>query len=310
VLNPLHLRTLAEVVRTGSFAAAARRLGYTASAVSQQMAALERAAQISLFDREPHSIRPTPAGELLAQRSFDVLASLGALDHEVEAIASGRLGRLRLGSFATASSRLLPHGLAALVRDYPAVEIRLDEGEPDELLPLLQVGDLDVALVYRYDLVPRRWPKRLKETQLLHEDMVLLLPDDHPLAGQQAVGLDQMCAETWIASREGTAGAECVTRACAAVGFTPRIAYRSNDYDVVQGLVASGLGIAVVPALAHDKTSTGVRAVPLAGAALQRHVSALHRMSTGTPVLTGALRALQQAAEAVTSDVVRAGPRS
>ncbi|MFP5345752.1 MAG: LysR family transcriptional regulator [Actinomycetes bacterium] len=308
MLNPVHLKTLTEVIRTGSFAAAARRLGYTASAVSQQMSALERAAQLPLFDREPHSIRPTAAAELLAQRSVDVLASLAVLDEEVDAIASGRVGRLQLGSFATASARVLPQALAAFARGHPDVEIRLDEGEPDELLPLLQVGDLDVVLVYRYDLVPRRWPRRLLETELLHERLLALVPDHHELSAQQSVALDELASATWIAPREGTAGAACLARACAAAGFAPRIAYRSNDYDVVQGLVRSGLGVAVVPALAHDRSGGSARALPLAGLQLERHVSALSRPESTTAAVTDALAALQEAAAGTASAVVRAGP--
>ncbi|WP_233159545.1 LysR family transcriptional regulator [Pseudonocardia sp. MH-G8] len=307
-LNPLHLRTLVEVVRTGSFAEAARRLGYTPSAVSQQMSGLERAVALALFEREAHSVRATPAAELIAQRSQEVLASFGALDHEIETIAAGGQGRLRLGSFPTASARVLPHGLAAFVERHPAVEIQLDEGEPDELLPLLQGGELDLALVYRYDLVPRRWPERLVETEILHENLLLLLPAGHRLASRQAIGPADLCDETWIASREGTAGATCLIRACAQAGFTPRVAYRSNDYDVVQGLVAAGLGPAMVPALGHDASVPGLHARAVTGMALQRHVSALHRVTGVSTPVQGVLSAFRYAAGLVASEQVRAGP--
>jgi DNA-binding transcriptional LysR family regulator len=245
-------------------------------------------------------VRATPAAELLAERSLEVLASFGTLDDEIEAISAGRLGRLRLGSFPTASARVLPRGLAAFVEQYPAVEVQLDEGEPDELLPLLQSGDMDLALVYRYDLVPRRWPRRLVETRLLHEDLLLLLPSGHALATRPQLELAELNGETWIASREGTAGATCLVRACSAAGFTPKLAFRSNDYDVVQGLVAAGLGIALVPALAHVASAPGitpgVTAVHLAAPRLQRHVSTLHRVAALSAPVQGALRAFQQAA--------------
>jgi DNA-binding transcriptional LysR family regulator len=296
VLNPLHLRTLVEVVRTGSFAEAARRLGYTPSAVSQQISGLERAAALSLFEREAHSVRATPAAELLAERAQEVLASFGALDDEIESISAGTVGRLRLGSFPTASAKVLPQGLAAFVREFPSVEIRLDEGEPDELLPALRSGDLDVALVYRYDLVPRRWPERLVETELLHEDLLLLLPAAHPLAARQRIALADLDAQTWIASREGTAGATCLVRACSAAGFTPGVAFRSNDYDVVAGLVAAGLGIALVPTLGHDESTPGITARRLTAPRLQRHVSALHRAANVSTPVQGALRAIADVA--------------
>lgn len=297
MLNPLHLRTLVEVVRTGSFAEAARRLGYTPSAVSQQISGLERAVRLTLFEREPHSVRATVAAELLAERSQEVLASFDALDHEVEAMSTGSLGRLRIGSFPTASATLLPPALASVGQRYPAVDVQLDEGEPDELLPLLQDGELDVALVYRYDLVPRTWPDRLVETELLHEEVLLLVPTDHRLAQRPEIGLAELDEATWIASREGSAGSTCLERACAMAGFTPHIAFRSNDYDVVAGLVSAGLGVAMVPALGHDTSASGVTSVEVAGLRLQRHVSALHRAATvATPVqqlLTGFRRAAE-----------------
>src|SRR5699024_9840120 len=108
MLNPVHLQTLITVLRTGSFADAARELGYTGSAVSQQVARLERSARVTLFDRSARSITPTPAAELLASRSREVLATIRDLEDDVLAIAKGRLGTLRVGSFPTASERLLP----------------------------------------------------------------------------------------------------------------------------------------------------------------------------------------------------------
>jgi DNA-binding transcriptional LysR family regulator len=297
VLNPLHLRTLIEVVRTGSFAEAARRLGYTPSAVSQQISGLERAVRLTLFEREPHSVRATVAAELLAERSQEVLASFDALDHEIEAISSGSLGQLRIGSFPTASATLLPLGLAAFVQRYPSVEVHLDEGEPDELLQVLQDGELDIALVYRYDLVPRTWPHRLVETELLHENLLLLLPADHPLAGRSQVGFAELRDATWIASREGSAGASCLERACATAGFAPSIAFRSNNYDVVEGLVGAGLGIAMVPALGHDRSAPGVTAAEVGGLRLQRHVSALHRVASVATPVQEVLSAFREAAE-------------
>lgn len=297
MLNPLHLRTLIEVVRTGSFAEAARRLGYTPSAVSQQISGLERAVRLTLFEREPHSVRATVAAELLAERSQEVLASFDALDHEIEAISSGSLGQLRIGSFPTASATLLPLGLAAFVQRYPSIEVHLDEGEPDELLQVLQDGELDIALVYRYDLVPRTWPHRLVETELLHENLLLLLPADHPLAGRSQVGFAELRDATWIASREGSAGASCLERACATAGFAPSIAFRSNNYDVVEGLVGAGLGIAMVPALGHDRSAPGVTAAEVGGLRLQRHVSALHRVASVATPVQEVLSAFREAAE-------------
>jgi DNA-binding transcriptional LysR family regulator len=118
MLNPLHLRTLIAVLRTGSFAEAARRLGYTGSAVSQQMASLERAAKLSLFERDAHGIRPTPTADFLAQRAQEVLAAFGEFEDDVQAMSEGSVGRVRLGSFPTASQQLLPLALSVFVQSH------------------------------------------------------------------------------------------------------------------------------------------------------------------------------------------------
>lgn len=294
MLNPLHLRTLAVVIETGSFANAARQLGYTASAVSQQIVALERASGSTLFEREAHSVRPTAGARFLAERGRDVLASLDTLELDVRAMARGRLGRLRLGSFATASARLLPSSLAALAAALPSVDVRLDEGEPDELVPALLDGQLDVALVYRYDLVPRPVADSLVEVPLLDEDLLLLLPSDHPRRSRRPLALADLADEIWVASREGSDGAACLQGLCAAAGFQPRIDLRSNDYGVVQGLVRSGLGIALVPALGHQQ-SAGVHAARLTGRRTLRHVSALHRRANTNPLVPPLLAAVREA---------------
>src|SRR3712207_3482572 len=158
MLNPLHLRTLTTVLQTGSFALAARRLGYTPSAVSQQIAALERAARLPLFERAARSIRPTPAATYLAAHGQEAIGALGSLQEDPGGLAEGTSGTVRLGSFPTASEHLLPTALASLAVSHASVEVLLDEGEPVELAPRVHDGDLDLALVYRYTRVPARYP--------------------------------------------------------------------------------------------------------------------------------------------------------
>lgn len=300
MLNPVHLRTLAMVVLTGSFADAARRLGYTASAVSQQIAALESSVRMPLFDRDPHSVRPTPAAEFLAERSHEALAALSALEDDVRAMADGIIGRLRLGSFPTASEHLLPRALPVLISEDSRLEIHLDEGEPDELVPLLNDQELDLAIVYRYDLVPRSWPKGLRATKLLVEDLFLLLPTGHRLVGQP-VTLGDLREEKWISTREGSSGASSLRRICAQADFDPNVDYRSNDYDVVRGLVRSGLGIALVPALGHI-VSEGVEVTRVEDLNVHRHVIALHRAAKVNAAVSSAIRSLQAAADSLSHD--------
>lgn len=296
MLNPLHLRTLIVVLRTGSFAEAARRLGYTGSAVSQQMASLERAVKMSLFERDAHGIRPTPAADFLAEKAQDVLAAFGTFEDEVRAMSEGTVGRVRLGSFPTASQKLLPLALSDFVQSHQNVKIELDEGEPDKLVPLLMDRDLDLALVYHYDLVPHAWPKALRSTPLLSEELILLLPRGHRVEGTE-ISLTDLKDETWVSTGERTSGARSLRRACAATGFEPDVNFRSDDYDVIRGFVRSGLGIALIPALGHIDTDD-ISTARIVDLQVRRHVLALYPPTTVNPAVEGAVRALKAAAEA------------
>ena len=177
MLNPLHLRTLSVVLRTGSFAAAGRHLGYTGSAVSQQMSALEADSGVLLFERGAQGIEPTAEAQLLSERAIETLGAIATLEDAVREIAAGTRGRLGLGSFPTASEVLIPRALARFGRHFPDVDVRFEDGEPRQLLTRLLEGDLDVIVVFRYDLVPQSWPAGSVRTPLLTEPVRLLVPD-------------------------------------------------------------------------------------------------------------------------------------
>ncbi|SDW42202.1 DNA-binding transcriptional regulator, LysR family [Amycolatopsis xylanica] len=293
MLNPIHLRTLRECVRTGSFAEAARGLGYTASAVSQQMMLLERAVGAALFERSARSVRPTAVAQLLAERSQDVLGALAKLESEARAMALGEHGTLRLASFATASARVLPPALAEIVARCPGAEVELDEGEPDEVLGGVVDGAVDLALVFEYDLDPREWPISLHRTELLAEPLTIAVPSAHAAEGPE-VELAELADEPWMCTREDTAGARSLGRLAHAAGFTPRIIFRSNDYTVLRDLVARGLGVAMLPGLAVS--GEGIRALRPAGVTASRRVLAVHRPHNGNPLLPVALDCLRIAA--------------
>ncbi|GHE27027.1 LysR family transcriptional regulator [Streptosporangium violaceochromogenes] len=286
-----HLLTFQAVHRTGSFAMAARELGYTASAVSQQIAALERETGLALFEREARGIRATAVAHRLAELSRGMLAGVDEFNSQVRWLAKGLSGRLRVGSFTTASVRLVPAALSGFRRRRSGVEITLDDGEPEKSLGALVDGGLDVALVYEYGLSPRQWPAGVRTLPLVREDLLLLRP-----SGETGPpDLPRLAGRLWITSREGTAGDLSLARLCAFAGFTPAIAFRSNDYDVVRELVAHMGGVAVVPALGHVPDER-ISAVPLLSyAAAHRTVLAIHREGDTDPVLRDFLAALRQA---------------
>ncbi|WP_313407583.1 LysR family transcriptional regulator [Aeromicrobium sp.] len=304
MLNPVHLATLVTVIRTGSFADAARELGYTGSAVSQQIAALERATRVTLFDRSARSVTATPAAELLAARSREALALLRDLEDDVAAMASGQLGTLRVGSFPTASEALLPVAFRHFREIQPRVKVRLEEAESDQLIGQLLDGQIDVTLMHQYDLVPRATPKGLIRVPLIDEDLLLLVPESHPLVGLGYASWRKLESETWITTGHGTAGAACLRRLSARAGFEPQIAFRSNDYDVIREFVRSGLGVALVPALCGG-ASPGTVAISSDHGEVRRRVSLLHRGETLNPVVSGFLDALHRAVRDVSSEYMR-----
>ena len=290
MLDVTQLTTLRAVVSTGSFAAAATRLQYTPSAVSQQMAALERACGVPLFERFAHQVRPTDAARRLAELSGAPLADLAAAEREISRIARGEEGRLRVGAFPTAGTALLPRALAALRRRTPGAEVELVEGEPDLLVPQVQDGRLDLALVYEYDLVSADFGA-LARVPLRHEPLRVLLPASRRDAAE-TIRLADLRDETFVAPLEGSAGAANLDRMCAAARFRPRVSFRSNDYAVMRGLVGAALGVAVVPELGIVP-DRAVRARPLAGRPVRRRVDVVHRPTAANPLLAAMVSALR-----------------
>lgn len=305
MLNPLHLRTLSVVLRTGSFAAAGRQLGYTGSAVSQQIAALEAETGLQLFERRARGIEPTPAALLVSDRVGDALGALASLEEAIGEIATGSRGRLGLGCFPTASEVLVPGALARFTRAFPGVEVRFDDGEPEQLVPRLVEGDLDLVVVYRYDLVPRVWPAGLRRTVLLEEPVKVLVPESAAAEESERTSgepprLRDFAEASWISTREGSAGSVALVRACAAAGFSPRILYRSNDYDVVRSFVRAGFGIAAVPRLGFVGR-IGLAALEVADLAVRRHVEVLTVAGRQSPAVDGMIAALRAAVQAIPS---------
>ncbi|MFE5853961.1 LysR family transcriptional regulator [Streptomyces sp. NPDC056500] len=260
MIEARHLRVLRAVATTGSFSAAARTLGCTQPAVSQQMKALETSAGTPLLIRTGREMRLTQAGQALVRHASGILAGLTAAEEEVAAIAGLRAGRVRLVSFPSGSSTLVPAALAALRAAHPGTRVSLVDAEPPRSVEMLRDGDCDVALAFRYgkgadgvggessgdsaewdDLVVR---------PLLTDRLVGLVPEDHRLADAGTVTIADLAEEPWIAGCP-----RCrrqLVEVCDAAGFTPRIDFATDDSPAVIGLVKAGLGVAVLPELALE----------------------------------------------------------
>lgn len=250
MLDVRTLFTLVEVVNRGSFAAAGRELGYTASAVSHQISVLEQSIGIALFERGSRSITPTGAAVVLAQRAGTVISHWIALEAEVTALANGTQGVLRIGTFPTAGRWILPAALAHM-RENGSLRVMLDEGEAKELVDRVETNSLDAAVVYEYGLAPVRWPRFLQVRRLLYRERLLVLAgSQHPLAERPRIRFAELESDPWIATNAGSAGAINLSQLCHGAEVSPSITLRTNDYSVMQGLVSSGAGVAIVPELA------------------------------------------------------------
>ncbi len=243
-----HLAALEAVAETGSFHRAGAELGYSQSAISQQIAALERAAGLQLLERPGgrKPVTPTEAGTRLLRHARRASAAMRAAEADLRALAEGEAGTLRVGTFQSAGVRLLPEAMRRYVERWPGVEVRLSEaGYDEELHGLLERGALDLAFVLESD------DPAFERVHVLSDPYVLLAPSDSMLArSTRAVRPREMAALPLIGYRRATEGAEAFLRSR---GLDPEIVFRSDEGGIVIGLVGAGIGYAVVPLLGVDE---------------------------------------------------------
>ncbi len=204
---------------------------------------------MTLLERHARGVRVTAAGQALVEHAEGILARLEAAEDELSAIAGLRAGRLRMASFPTAGATLMPLAIATFRSRYPEIELTLAEGEPEEIAPRLQAGEFDLALLFEFD-EPRHGVEGLTRIELLEDPMYLALPREHPLAEKGDLRLEDLHGEAWVQTSRSSPCARHVVRSCHAAGFEPNVAFESDDYQTVQGLVAAGVGVALIPELA------------------------------------------------------------
>ncbi|MFW6775227.1 LysR family transcriptional regulator [Nocardioides sp. CPCC 205120] len=275
-MDPRRVLLFRTVARAGSLSAAARELGTTQSAVSQQLRALEREAGGALLVRTARGTTPTEAGAALLARADAVHTALHQAQEELGALADLRAGTVRLAAFPSAAATLVPAVVRALQDDHPGLRVTLVEAEPPEAWAAVLAGDADAALVFGYDGPPAD-DGALAWVPLGVEPLHLVVP---PGAGAPG-GEGSAVPGEWLAQQDWVAGCErCrghLLERCRAAGFEPRLVHESDDYVVVQNLVAHGLGVTVLPQLAltafrHPEVE--VRRAPAFG---ERHVGVVHR---------------------------------
>jgi DNA-binding transcriptional LysR family regulator len=293
-----HLRVFKEVAERGSFSAAAEALSYSQPAVSQQIAALERVAGAKLVDRNARGIRLTDAGRALLGHADAVLAQLAEAEAELEAIGTLRSGKVRLVSFPTGGSSLIPPATATFHDRHPGVDLILSVADPPAALDQLRSGDVDIALLLESGFDPAARDEPIERVHLLDDPMFLALPTDHPLAGKRRLKLSEFAEETWMHGTLGTTScpdAAVFLRACHTAGFEPRVALTNDDYAAIQGFVAAGVGVALIPQLALQSVRDDIVIREIAEPKPVRHVvSATHANGYRSPATEAMLEILRE----------------
>ncbi|MCD6015600.1 MAG: LysR family transcriptional regulator [Solirubrobacterales bacterium] len=250
MLDVKRLRLLREVALRGSFSAAADELYLSQSAVSQQIATLEREVGMKLLDRTREGPKLTDAGRVLVSHADAAIARLEEAERELAAIAGLEGGELRLASFPSASATLLTEAVSIFHQRHPKVRLSIADAEPEESLPRLRGGELDLALSFDYPTVPATEDRDLDRTLVLTESMHVALPERHALAKRPIVPLAELADQRWLCGSRPSSCGEVVLRACRDAGFEPKVGFESDDYHVMQGFISAGLGFTLLPDLA------------------------------------------------------------
>lgn len=286
------LRALNAVSEYGSVSAAAETLGITTSAVSQQIAKLERETRSRLLERSGRGVRLTDAAHLLVRHAEQILALVTEAEADLEAQRGSVVGGLTIGAFATASRGLMPSVLRTVAAQHPQLTVQLHESDPKAAVPLVQRGDFDLAVVQDWENSPLPLPEGLERQHLLDDSAEIALPEDHPMAGRTSLALRDLADDGWIGAPPGDICHAWLADTLRRAGIEPKVAHYSCEYPTQLALVAAGLGAAVLPRLGRGPLPAGVVAVPVRPT-LVRHIYAVWRCeSARRPAVQAVVAAL------------------
>lgn len=275
------LRLLAKVAEYGSMTAAAEALTYTPSAVSQQIRRLEAEVGQPLLQRHPRGVELTDAGKVVVEHALAIERQLEALQNRLDDIAGLDGGTLRLGSFPTAGSSLLPLAVTEFRRRAPGVALSVESARLAQLLDLLERRRIELAILWDY-----AWSRiddpGLHLQRIMEDPTAVVLASEHPLAKRASVNFADLSDQAWIIRGDEHPLADVLARAGHSAGFDPQIAFKANDYQELQAMVAVGLGIAIAPRLALTNLREDVCVVSLGPAAPRRRIL-LARLKSRNP---------------------------
>jgi len=303
MLDLRRLRLLRELKERGTIAAAADALQFTPSAVSQQLAALEREAGVPLLERAGRGVRLTDPALVLVDHADALLERAALAEADLAAAAGTVMGRARIAGFQSVALRLALPAMQALARDAPRLRCELIEAEPEQALPALALGDVDLVLSDEWQHQPRRLPTGLQRHELLRDPVQLVLPARHPAARRHkdAVPLAELAGEPWTTGHVGMGWEEVTERTCRELGgFDPDIRHRANDATISLALVARGLAVTLLPDLPLPRRYPGIARRPIAEGSVSRAIFAATRATdTARPSTQALLAAVQNVAAAL-----------
>jgi DNA-binding transcriptional LysR family regulator len=289
------LRLLREVGLRGTIAGAARSLGLTSSAVSQQLAVLEREAGTALVDRSPRGVVLTGAGRALAARAGEVLDVLSSARADLDRIAGSLSGPVSMAAVASAAATFVSAAVAELRQTHPGIAVSVAAAEPLRALNLLVAGDVDLALVDEYDYVPLALPDFVVARELCSEPLVVVVPSGWP--GRRPIALSDLAGADWVMPPDDAACGLAVRSACRAEGFEPRVRWETDDMLLLARAVAAGHGVSVLPRLSVAESAADIGTRTLREPKLTRGLSVVSRSSVlSRPVVAAVIDSIARAA--------------
>jgi DNA-binding transcriptional LysR family regulator len=290
------LKALHAVATHGTVGAAAEVLGYTPSAVSQQIAKLERETRTTLLERRGRGVALTDAAVLLADAAERVLKLVEEAEVALEEHRGAAVGRLCIGSFATAARGLLPGVLVALADEHPSLDVRLTEVDPPEAAEAVARGELDLAIVHDWQNTPLPVPESLSRMKICEDVADVFLPATHPLAHRDFLEPADLADARWMCQPEGSICHDWLVRTFHAAGIEPELVYRISEYRTQFALLAKGIGVALVPRLGRGDVPDAIKVVPLRPTPTRRLYAVWRTQASRRPAITAALDVIKKVA--------------
>lgn len=294
MLDLHRLRALHAVSVHGSVGAAAAALGYTPSAVSQQIAKLERETRTALLEREGRGVRLTPEAHQLVATAEQLLAIVERAETELEQRRGIPAGRLTIAAFASAARGLMPGVLADLAARHPALDARLTEADPHVTVGMVAKGAVDLAVVHDWDIAPLPVPPGVEQAVIGEDRCTLLVPEGHPFAGRERVRREELGGERWVCQPPGRVCHDWLVRTLRAAGHEPDIVHQADENPTLVALVAAGLGVTVIPRLGRGPLPAGVAEVPLDPTPVRRLYALWRTGAAGRPAIAETVRTLRE----------------